>query len=48
MLRDPLHDVVQLRLPAVAGLTVLGMLSAARRRLGRRLSAAPQKPRGVA
>jgi squalene synthase HpnC len=45
--RDPLHDRVHLRLPAVAGLTAAGMLSGATRRLGRRILAASQKPRGV-
>ncbi len=40
--RDPLSERVHLRLPAVAGLTVLGILNGASRRLGRRWSAASQ------
>jgi hypothetical protein len=47
MQRDPLHEVVHLKPPAIAGLTAAGMLSGATRRLGRRVMAAPQKPRGV-
>jgi hydroxysqualene synthase len=47
MTRDPLKDRVHLHLPAVAGLTMIGILSGASRRLGRRFSAAPQKPRGA-
>jgi squalene synthase HpnC len=45
--RDPLHDPVHLSMPAVAGLTLLGMLRGATRRLGRRRSATTQNPRGV-
>jgi len=45
MARDPLSERVHLQLPAVAGLTLIGILSAASRRLGRRFSAAPQAPR---
>jgi squalene synthase HpnC len=47
MKRDPLHDRVHLRVPAVAGLTAVGMLAGATRRLGRRVTAASQQPRGV-
>jgi hypothetical protein len=47
MKRDPLKDRVHLHLPAVAGLTMIGILSGASRRLGRRFSTAPQKPRGA-
>ncbi len=47
MTRDPLKDRVHLHLPAVAGLTMIGILSGASRRLGRRFSTAPQKPRGA-
>jgi squalene synthase HpnC len=47
MQRDPLHEIVHLKPPAIAGLTAAGMLSGATRRLGRRVMAAPQKPRGV-
>ena len=45
--RDPLHDRVHLSAAAVAGLTVLGILGGASRRLGRRPSATTQKPRGA-
>jgi hydroxysqualene synthase len=47
MVRDPLSARVHLRLPAVAGLTMIGVLSGASRRLGRRFFAASQKPRGA-
>jgi len=47
MARDPLSDDVHLPMPAVAGLSLLGMLAGASRRLGRRFSATLQKPRGV-
>ncbi len=47
MTRDPLSERVHLGMPAVAGLTVLGLLRGGARRLGRRFSAAPQKPRGA-
>jgi hydroxysqualene synthase len=47
MVRDPLRDPVHLRGPAVAGLTTLGFLRGAARRLGRRFAAATQKPRGA-
>ncbi len=43
--RDPLSERVHLRLPAVAGLTLAGVLAGASRRLGRRSSTAAQKPR---
>jgi hydroxysqualene synthase len=47
MSRDPLSDRVRLSMPAVAGLTIVGILSAVSRRLGRRSSAVTQKPRGA-
>jgi squalene synthase HpnC len=47
MARDPLSDRVHLSAPAVAGLTVVGIIGGTLRRLGRRFSAASQKPRGV-
>ena len=47
MTRDPLSARVHLRLPAVAGLTMLGILNGASRRLGRRFFAASQNPRGA-
>jgi hydroxysqualene synthase len=47
MKRDPLSERVQLPLPAVAGLTLVGALAGASRRLARRLSAATHKPRGA-
>jgi hydroxysqualene synthase len=45
--RDPLCERVHLPLPAVAGITLLAILGGATRRLGRRFSAAAQKPRGA-
>jgi squalene synthase HpnC len=45
--RDPLSEPVHLSKPAVAGVTLLGVLNGASRRLGRRFSAASQKPRGA-
>jgi hypothetical protein len=45
--RDPLSERVHLPLPAVAGLTLRGVLTGASRRLGRRFSAKSQKPRGA-
>ncbi len=45
--RDPLSERAHLQPPAIAGLTALGILRGAARRLGRRASAAPQKPRGA-
>ena len=47
MSRDPLSDRVHLSMPAAAGLTIVGILSAVSRRLGLRPSAATQKPRGA-
>ncbi len=46
-LRDPLCDLVHLKMPAVAGLTLTAVCSAASRRLGRRSSADARKPRGA-
>jgi hydroxysqualene synthase len=43
--RDPLSDRVHLSVPAVAGLTMVGVLNGASRRLGRRPSATTRKPR---
>src|SRR6185312_11904802 len=45
--RDPLSERVHLRMPAVAGLTLLGALAGASRRLARRWSPAAHKPRGA-
>jgi hydroxysqualene synthase len=45
--RDPLRDRVHLSVPAVAGLTLVGMLTGATRRFGRRAAATTQKPRGA-
>jgi hypothetical protein len=45
--RDPLSERVELRAPAIASLTTAAILGGASRRLGRRFSAAPQKPRGA-
>jgi squalene synthase HpnC len=47
MQRDPLCDRVHLSKPAVAGLSIAGIVGGTLRRLGRRPSAASQKPRGV-
>src|SRR5580700_3180385 len=47
MQRDPLCDRVHLSAPAVAGFTMAGILRGTSRRLGRRFSAASQKPRGA-
>jgi len=47
MTRDPLSERVHLGAPAVAGLTLLGILRGASRRLGRKFSTASQKPRGA-
>jgi squalene synthase HpnC len=47
MTRDPLRDPVHLAMPAVAGFTLFGILRGTSRRLGRRFSAASQKPRGA-
>jgi hydroxysqualene synthase len=46
-MRDPLRERVHLALPAVAGLTMLGVLRAGSRRLGRRFFATSHKPRGA-
>ena len=45
--RDPLCERVHLSMPAVASLTLLGVLRAGSRRLGRRFSAAAHRPRGA-
>jgi squalene synthase HpnC len=45
--RDPLSQRVHLSVPAVAGLTLLGIVSGTTRRFGRRTSATTQKPRGA-
>jgi squalene synthase HpnC len=47
MTRDPLSDRVHLPASAVAGLTIVGIIGGTSRRLGRRFSAASQKPRGA-
>jgi hydroxysqualene synthase len=47
MARDPLCDSVHLKMPAVAGLTLVGAIVGASRRLSRRLSATARKPRGA-
>jgi len=47
MSRDPLSQQTHLNVPAVAALTLAGVLSGASRRLGRRLSATAHKPRGA-
>jgi squalene synthase HpnC len=47
MRRDPLSERVHLGVPAVAGWSLLAVLSAASRRLGRRRAAASHKPRGA-
>ena len=47
MQRDPLSEPVHLPMPAVAGLTIGGILTGASRRLGRRVFATSQKPRGA-
>lgn len=45
--RDPLSERVHLSGPAVAGVTLLGMLRGGAHRFGRRFSAAAHKPRGA-
>ena len=45
--RDPLSDRVHLSMPAVAGLTLLGIVGGATRRIGRRPSTTTQEPRGA-
>jgi squalene synthase HpnC len=47
MARDPLCDRVHLPASAVAGFTLAGIIGGTSRRLGRRFSAAAQKPRGA-
>jgi squalene synthase HpnC len=47
MQRDPLSERVHLSKPAVAGFTIAGIVNGTLRRMGRRSSAASQKPRGV-
>jgi squalene synthase HpnC len=47
MRRDPLSERVHLGPPAVAGLSLLGLVKGASRRFGRRLGAASHKPRGA-
>ena len=46
-LRDPLSERVHLSVPAVAGVTLFGVLRGGARRCGRRFSAAAQKLRGA-
>jgi hydroxysqualene synthase len=45
--RDPLSESVHLSMPAVAGLTLVGVLAGASRRFGRRSVATTQTPRGA-
>ena len=45
--RDPLSERVHLSVPAVAGVTLLGMLRGGAHRFGRRFSTAAHKPRGA-
>ncbi len=47
MASDPLCDRVHLKAPAVAGLTLVGALTCASRRFGRRYSASSHNPRGA-
>jgi squalene synthase HpnC len=47
MQRDPLSEPVHLPKPAVAGLSIVAIVNGTMRRLGRRPSAAAQKPRGA-
>jgi squalene synthase HpnC len=47
MTHDPLSDRVHLSVPAVAGVTVIGILGGAFRRLSRRASATAHTPRGA-
>jgi hydroxysqualene synthase len=47
MRRDPLSERVHLPPPAIAGLTLVGALGGASRRLARRFSTAAHKPRGA-
>ncbi len=46
-MRDPLSEPVHLGMPAVAALTLAGIVSGAARRFGRRRAVAPQTSRGV-
>jgi hydroxysqualene synthase len=46
-IRDPLRDKVHLGFAGVAGCTLIGVLGSAAHRLGRRFSAAAQKPKGA-
>jgi hydroxysqualene synthase len=46
-MRDPLRDNVHLGVPAVAGRTLIGILSGGSQRIGRRFLAGSQKPRGA-
>ena len=45
--RDPLSDRVHLSVPSAAGLTMIGILGGASRRIGRRPAATTQTPRGA-
>ena len=45
--RDPLSERVHLSKPAIAGLTLAGIVGGAFRRLGRRAAVTAQKPRGA-
>jgi hydroxysqualene synthase len=47
MERDPLSESVHLSVPAVAGLSIVGILTGASRRLGQRFFATSHKPRGA-
>ena len=47
MARDPLSDRVHLSVPAVLGLTIVGIWRGSSQRFGRRSSATTQKPRGA-
>jgi hydroxysqualene synthase len=47
MARDPLSDRVHLSIPAVLGLTTVGILRGMSRRFGRRASATTRKPQGT-
>jgi squalene synthase HpnC len=47
MTHDPLSDRVHLSMPAVAGVTVIGIVGGAFRRLNRRASATAHTPRGA-
>jgi len=47
MTSDPLCDHVHLKMPAITGLTLVGAIAGASRRLGRRRSGTARKPRGA-